>query len=327
MLWLTWRQHRAELLVAALFLALVAVPLLVTGVAMHDEYRTGGVAACVADPAAHTGCGPLVDRFLGRYREWGSRLMWAALLPAVVGVFVGAPLLARELEQGTWRLAFTQSVSRTRWLLTKLALVGAGVAVFTAAFAALCTWWRGPLDAIGGRLRSASFLVAVPSLTSAALCAFAVGVLAGVLLRRTVVAMGATLVVFLTARLSMEEYLRPHYREPLVRITDPATRPEATDTGASTDWIVHNSWIDRTGHLLSADEEAAAVRQVYGGTDAVRGSGTPMEQYLLDHGLRHYTEYHPDSGFWTFQLVETACFLGAAALLLAATVMTIRRRA
>jgi hypothetical protein len=104
-----------------------------------------------ADPAAHAGCAQIVDQFVNRHREWANRLAWVAALPALAGVFIGAPLLAREFEYGAWKLAFTQSVTRTRWLVTKLAVVGAGVAAATVAFALLFTWWRGPLDVIDGR--------------------------------------------------------------------------------------------------------------------------------------------------------------------------------
>ncbi|RSM42925.1 hypothetical protein DMB66_54040 [Actinoplanes sp. ATCC 53533] len=325
MLWLTWRQHRAELLVATALLALAALPLIITGVAMHEEYRAGGIAACVADPAARGGCAPLIDQFVSRYDQWGNRLLWGAFLPVLAGVFVGAPLLAREFEHGTWRLAFSQSVSRTRWLMTKLALVGTTVTVFAVAFAALFTWWRAPLAEIGGRMRATAFIIAIPSLTAAALFAFAVGVFAGALLRRTIVAMAATLTTFLAVRLPLEEYARPHYRAPLVRITDPQL-----ETGPGrlpgTDWIVHNGWVDRTGHLLSDGEEAAIIRQVYGGSDTLYNSDARVESFMIDHGLRHYTEYHPDSSFWVFQAIESASFLALAAASLAAAIWMVRRR-
>lgn len=324
-MWLTWRQHRVELLVAAALLTLAAVPLIITGVAMHADYHAGGVAACVADPAGRGGCAQLIEQFVNRYDQWGNRLLWGAFLPALAGVFVGAPLLAREFEHGTWRLAFTQSVSRTRWLTTKLAVVGTAVGVFAVAFAALFTWWRAPLAEIGGRLRATAFIIAVPSLTCAALFAFAVGVLAGALLQRTIVAMAATLATFLAVRLPLEEYARPHYQAPLVRITDPQLAPGPGPL-PGTDWIVHNGWVDRTGHLLSDGEEAAIIRQVYGGSDALYGSEARVESFMIDHGLRHYTEYHPDSSFWTFQAIESAGFLGLAAVLLAAAVWLVRRR-
>jgi hypothetical protein len=324
MWWVTWRQHRAELLGALLLLAAVAVPLLVTGVAMHEEYRTSGAAACVADPAVRPGCGQLVAQFRDRHLEWATRLMAGAFLPAVAGVFIGAPLLAREFEHGTWRLAFTQGVTRTRWLAGRLALVGACVAAVTAAFAALFTWWRGPLDEIGGRMRSVSFLIAVPSLTSAALFAFAVGVLAGAVLRRTVPAMVAALAVFLLVRIPMEEYARPHYVTPLTRITDPVTGP-APDWRPATGWTIETGWIDASGHRLSEGEEGAILEEIYRG-DGRMFSGPAIERYLADHGLRHYTEYVPASRYWTLQAIESMWFLGAAAVLLAATVWIVRRR-
>lgn len=325
MLWLTWRQHRVELLVAAVLLALAALPLAVTGTTMHDEYRADGIAACVADPASRGGCAQLIDQFVNRYDQWANRLLWGAFLPALAGVFVGAPLLAREFEHGTWRLAFTQSVSRARWLLTKLVLVGAGVAVTTAAFATLFVWWRGPLDDIVGRMRATGFLIAVPSLTAAALFTFAAGVFAGALLRRTIVAMAVTLAAFLAVRLPLEEFGRPYYQEPLVRITDPELRPGAAQP-PGTDWVIQNGWVDAAGHRLTDAEEAALIREVYGGGESLYSSDARVESFMLDHGLRHYTEYHPDSSFWTFQAIEAALFLGLAATLITAAIWLVRRR-
>ncbi|MEV4510373.1 transporter [Dactylosporangium sp. NPDC049525] len=314
MLWVTWRQHRAELFAAAVLLVLIAAPLLWTGFAMHAEYRADGVAGCVADPSTRPGCEPLIQAFADRHAEWGRRLMWTAFLPALAGVFVGAPLLAREFEQGTWRLAFTQSVSRTRWTVTKLTLVGVTVAAMTATVAALLAWWRGPLDDIHGRLNATSFVIAGPSLTSAALFAFALGVLAGALLRHTIVAMAATLTGFLAVRLTLEEYVRPHYRPPLVRVTEPG----AVDT-PGTDWTVADGWVDRTGRLVPEHERVAVVRQL-------AGSGGSVDRYLLEHGLLHRTEYHPDSSFWPFQAIESGLFVTLAAVLLAAAVWLTRRR-
>src|SRR5262245_34173989 len=116
MVWLTWRQHRVQLLIALALLVLVAVPLLIFGFAMHDEFQSSGAAGCVRDPQSGPGCAAIVDSFVSRHSEWGNRLLWSAFLPAVAGVFVGAPLLAREFESGTWKFAFTQTVTRTRWV-------------------------------------------------------------------------------------------------------------------------------------------------------------------------------------------------------------------
>ncbi|MET7400656.1 ABC transporter permease subunit [Dactylosporangium sp. NPDC005572] len=314
MSWVTWRQHRAELLAAVVLLLALAVPLVWTGLALHAQYRADGVAACVADPGSRAGCERLVEAFADRHATWARRLLWAAFLPALAGVFVGAPLLAREFEQGTWRLACTQGVSRTRWLTTKLTLVGAAVAVLTAAAAGLLSWWRAPLDDISGRLHATSFVIAVPSLTAAAVFAFAVGVTAGAVLRRTIAAMAATLGVFLAARLSLEEFARPHYLTPLARIAEPGAAPPP-----GTDWSVSERWIDRAGRLVPEGEQSTALRQL-------AASDGSVDRYLIDHGLRHYTEFQPESRFWAFQAIESAVFLGLAAVLLVAAVRLTRRR-
>lgn len=196
----------------------------------------------------------------------------------------------------------------------------AGVAGLCAV---LFTWWRTPLDEIGRRMHTAAFVVAAPSLMAVTLFAFALGVLAGVALRRTIPAMVATLVTFLVVRISAEESLRPHYRTPLSRITDPATGGTA-DRLPATDWTVHDGWIDATGHRLTDSEKADLLHTIYRGSGAT--SDDAVENYLATHGMRHYTEYHPAGSFWTFQAIEAAVFLCLAALLLAATVWLVRRR-
>lgn len=326
MLWVTWRQHRGELLVAALLLVAVAVPVLVTGIDMHHRYVADGVSACVRAASPADRCDAVVSAFLNRYTGWSNRFAWIALLPGLAGVFVGAPMLGREFETGTWRLAFTQSVTRMRWLMGRLAVVAAGVAVIGLAFSLLFTWWRAPLDELGGRLRMASFVVSAPSLVAASLFALALGAFAGAVLRRVVVAMAVTLGVFLAVRVTMEEQARPGYLTPRVRVTDPMTDPTAGGL-TDTDWTVGAGWVDRAGHRVSPAEEAAILDRIYGDTGgAVYGAGSPLERYLAENGLRHYTEYHPDSSFWAMQAVESAWFLGFAAVLVVATGLAVRLR-
>ncbi|GAA4723346.1 ABC transporter permease subunit [Phytohabitans rumicis] len=325
MLWVTWRQHRAELVLAAALLAAIAVPLVLGGIGMHEAYRADGVAACVTNSASRSACAQIVDQFVVRNLEWSNRLVFVALLPGLAGVFVGAPLFAREFERGTWKLAFTQSVTRTRWLTAKLAAVGLGVTLVAVALAALLTWWRGPLDDIDGRMRSAAFIIAAPSLGSATLFAFALGALAGVLLRRTIVAMGVTLVAFVAVRVPMEEYLRPRYQAPRLRITDPGVDASAA-WRPTTDWVVESGWVDGSGRRLTDAERWSILMKIYDGEHAMYGSDTAAERYMADHGLRHFAEYHPTSAFWTFQAIESGLFLGLAAVLLAAVIAIVRRR-
>ncbi|MBM7774629.1 hypothetical protein JOD54_004833 [Actinokineospora baliensis] len=323
MIWVTWRQHRATLLTAAFLLVAIAVPTLISGFAMHEQFRADGIAACVADPSARAGCAQLAGQFAAQYGEWENRMVWVAFLPALIGVFVGAPLLAREFEHGTWRFAFTQGVSRTRWLVTQLAVVGIGAAVLALACSLLFNWWRQPLDAMSSPMRTAAFTVS-PALAALTLFALALGVFAGVLLRRTVIAMGLTLAVFLTVRITLEEKLRPHYLSPLVR-TDAPGAPKASDELPPTDWILDEGLLSSAGHRLSDGEERAVLRQVYD-DGTVREGGAALERYLAEHGLRHYTEYHPAGRYPAMLMIEFGLYLGLALVLFAAAAHLVRRR-
>jgi hypothetical protein len=76
---------------------------------------------------------------------------WFNLVPAVIGVLLATPLVL-EFERGTYRLAWTQSITRARWLTARLALIGLGALLAGLALTALMTWWRGPLDDVGSRM-------------------------------------------------------------------------------------------------------------------------------------------------------------------------------
>ncbi len=214
MIWLTWRQHRAQL--AAMFLMLGVVTLLVlpSGLAMRDAIAAGNFTPCVGNGSA-PGCGDLVGGFVTRFENTQNLIAFLNLLPALVGAFFGAPLLAREFDQGTWRLAWTQSVSRSRWLAIKLALVGAGVAAGAGVFTLILTWWRRPLDRLGSRFEPSAFNFEGVSPLTVWLFSFAVGVLAGIAVRRTVPAMALAVAAFLAVRLPVEFMLRPHYSSPV----------------------------------------------------------------------------------------------------------------
>ena len=76
-----------------------------------------------------------------------------AVAPAVIGIFWGAPLVARELETGTHRLAWNQSVTRSRWLATKLGFTVLATAVAVGILTLAITWWAHPIDGATGSSR------------------------------------------------------------------------------------------------------------------------------------------------------------------------------
>ncbi len=145
MIWLAIRQFRLQALIAVAALAALAVLVAVLGAQLLSDYH-----ATVTDCAAHADCLPATTALVNRFDRWNTWFGVVALVvPGLLGIFWGAPLLARELETGTFRLAWTQSISRSRWTLTKLGLLG----LASMAAAGLCslfvTWWASPLDQIG----------------------------------------------------------------------------------------------------------------------------------------------------------------------------------
>lgn len=221
MIWQTWRQHRGEALGAALAAVAFGVLALWHGVPMRRAYGRDGVEACqLMAQRIDERCSRVLDSFRESFASLPDQVAtWLPFLPAVAGILIGAPLLAREFEQGTWQLAWTQSVTKSRWLLSTFALVLGGVTAASVALAAVISWWFEPLAPHAFTQEKFNHgLLAFPSYV---LLAVGIGIAAGAVLRRTIPAAAITLVGFLAVRLPVEFALRPRYRQPLTT-TDPA---------------------------------------------------------------------------------------------------------
>ena len=221
MTWLIWRQHRGEAFGAAIILTTLGLLLLFHGVPMQEAYERDGVERCQQSLGGDLG--PCAQTLLSFERTWSDLpeqfASWLPFLPMLAGMLIGAPLLAREFEQGTWQLAWTQGVTRRRWLASKFALVLGGVWTVSAVFATGVSSWFGPLAS--HPFTTAKFNHAVLVFPAYVIVAVAVGVLASVVVRRTVAAAAITVGGYLAVRLPVEFYLRPRYREP-VTTADPS---------------------------------------------------------------------------------------------------------
>jgi len=313
MAWVTWRQHRLQLLAVATMVLFVAVGAAVASLPIRAAYHRQALSACLP-PAARPGCDLIVSHFSSEFgaRAHGARYLMA--LPALVGVLIGAPLLAREFEQGTFRLAWTQGISRRRWLLSKTLWLGLALVLAAAALAAIAMWWRQPFDRIEGRISPSGFDVEGPVVPAYALFALTMGTLAGLVLRRTLAALVLSGAVFVATRVGVELLLRPHYLSPLHRTASglvAATRVR--------DWILNDTLVDAVGRrITSAREDVAVVHAQRAGIDA--------HQYLASLGWRRVITFQPADRFWTFQGIETGIFVLLAALSVLASVALLRRR-
>ncbi|MGH3178376.1 MAG: hypothetical protein ACRDPF_31440, partial [Streptosporangiaceae bacterium] len=142
MIWVSWRQHRSQAVACLGVLAALAVYAILLGTSMRTAFSHDSLAACLARSPG-TACPAAVGAFTGKFGSEVNIAFWSVTLivPGLIGVLVGGSLIARELEYGTWRLAWSQAVPRSRWLAVKLALVTGGLIVLGAAMTAVITWY------------------------------------------------------------------------------------------------------------------------------------------------------------------------------------------
>ncbi|MFC4066267.1 ABC transporter permease subunit [Actinoplanes subglobosus] len=315
MTWLIWRQHRTEVLVLGLLAGVFGVALLVLGAQAHDLFPAGP-ARCAGDAGAGDACTASFRRLDEEYGYVENLLAAFYLVPVVIGAFLGAPLLARELEDGTWQLAWTQAVPRMRWLAAKLAALAGVTVVLTGLFTVVLTWFRQPFDAWEGRFQYDAFDLEGLVPVAYALFAFAVATTAGAILRRSLPAFGVAFGAFLAARMAVALLARPAYATPLTS-TGPIPVPGAKSRSA--DWVIEHGYADSTGRRLSSTE-------YYELEDAAGQAGTTVEQFLHARGVQQFEVYHPADRFWMFQLIEATVFVTVAAALIGVVVWRVRRR-
>ena len=314
MTWVTWRQQRLETLLVAAALALIALFLVKTGLDVYGGFQRTGLAACLSGTAQAPSCPLNLDAFRQQVIPLEYPLYQGLVfVPLVVGLLLGAPFVV-DLEQGTYRLAWTQSITRRRWVLVRLALIVSVAAAAGAVLAALTTWWWGPLTRITDRLDRNPFeLIGVVPIAytvfAAALC-----VASGALLRRTVPAVGITLAGFVALRLWFQGQLRYNvFLAPLTKLVPAGAGPGL----ASGDYIVSRRM------MVPPDIWSACTHE----NPNVPVDRLPVLACFAQHGVMQTLIYQPADRFWALQGIETAIFLGLAAVLLAVTVWWVRRLA
>jgi ABC-type transport system involved in multi-copper enzyme maturation permease subunit len=295
---------------------------------VHHAYA----AAAACHPASSNTCVTLIDNFNNAYSSTAELI--SALLqgvPALIGAFVGAPVLARELETGTFRYAWTQGFGRWRWALAKLVPLALAVTAAAGAFSLLLSWYFAPFFADGNQTQLAPTVFDLRGVAFAAwtLAAFAIGVLAGMLIRRVVPAIAATLAATAVLAFATGLYLREHYIAALVTSNPNVPGSTLGNSMSAPDpaWILGQQWQTRSGRPVSESALSQVLPAQLGGKG---GGGIPqaygVTQYLMQHGYTLWTTYQPASRFWPFQWIEGGWLLALSVLLIAVTVWLVRRR-
>ncbi|WP_446212771.1 transporter [Micromonospora sp. IBSANI012] len=329
MIWLTWRQHRRQALFTGAGLVVLAALMIPTGLAMRAAYADKGLAECVrvlsaaAPPERAEPCHRAFNEFTNQFDSVAVLGVLFLVLPLLVGLFWGAPLVAREVEQGTHRFVWTQGVSRRRWALVKFAFVVGFTAVAAVAYGLGMSWWAEPLSRAGQQSRFDVFFFdmqgAVP--IGYTLFAVALGIFAGVFWPRMLTAMTVTLVGFAGLRIALTVLARPHYL-PLRTRTVAIEGTTGEPGGAPGDWIVDRGIRNAAGELVLPGAQAACP------PDATGPGGKACRAVTeFGPGAYNWQLYQPGSRFWLFQGIETGIFVALAALLLYLALRRIRRLA
>jgi ABC-type transport system involved in multi-copper enzyme maturation permease subunit len=240
MVWVTWRQHRPTLISVPALLGAVAVFLLIAGLKMHHDYAL--LTRC--HPFSSATCQQLNRDF--NSTDWtlaNTMLILLNLAPALIGAFAGAPVLARELETGTYRFAWTQGYGRARWTIAKLTLIAATITAAAGAFTLVFDWFFQPYLAQEDLSVLSATVFDTHGVAFAAwtLAAFAIGALLGMLIRRTVPAMAVTMGVYYGLAVLAWLVLREHYLPASVTSNPRVATGQLTSTSP---WVL-STW--RTG--------------------------------------------------------------------------------
>jgi ABC-type transport system involved in multi-copper enzyme maturation permease subunit len=340
-IWLTWRQCRTQFIAVYGLVAAICVWLAVTGPALARLARRN---QDVYDLLTSN------DRLL-----FNGGIAVLAVAPAVIGIFWGAPLVARELETGTYRLAWNQSVTRGRWLAAKLGFSVLATAVAVGILTTAITWWAHPLDGATGsqhgslasRLTPISFAMRGIVPVGYAVFALLLGTLIGLMLRRSVAAMAITLAIYVAVQVAVPLWVRPHLVPPTtatmvisdatldgISLADSGTLTISTHA-AHGDWVLSNQTVDSHDRAapLPAWFSQCAPPPPAGGRAGGTVTATPKPgsvdaclTRLTDEGYRQRLVYQPRDHFWPLQWAETGLYLTASALLAGLSFWWTRRR-
>jgi hypothetical protein len=361
--WLVWKQHRKLFVILAVILALYAVLAIPMGLNVWHTYQHA-LATCGKTDS----CSQLSNNLL--WSGWkqsvnpnsGHGASLLLVLPFLLGMFVGVPIITREYNESTNLLVWTRSISRRKWLTTKLVWILIATALFAGTLTALTTWWARAGNALYlNRFTVQMFDTQGIAPIGFAVLAVSIGIALGAWLKRTMVAIGLTLVLVLAAQIVIGNHVRPHYMTPwtynapvLASSTsgngDPLQAQAPSNSGAS--WVVSGNLVSKTGQPISWSNppQTCIVTNPNGNANAgpvgsnsamaVAGKGGAVRDAILSRnggpavdldclskiGYHWTTKYQPAYRYWDFQRIELGLYLALSVIPIGATYWLVLRR-
>jgi ABC-type transport system involved in multi-copper enzyme maturation permease subunit len=338
--WFAWRQHRKQFMIFGLVLVAYTIFTILTGNHFWHEYQQVQ-ATCRQNPATPS-CSDLGTVFSGGYGA-AVKLVFATALgvPLILGFFLGSPLFSKEYEEGTNKLVWTQSVSRRKWLTTKLVWALAFAALYGLAISLLVNWWARTTNALDhSRFDSGQFDVQGMMPFAYSIFFTTIGFTMSAWFRKTMIALAVTLGLFIAFQASFAQWIRPHYMTP-VTVTSPMGPNEDANLIPTGAWTLRRDIVDKNGKTVgdifpSAPAQCQAIIQQMqtqpgssGGTIRVKpvpGGGDPIDACLNKAGFHQIASYQPSYRFWDFQRMEVGIYLGMTAIAVGATYWLVIRR-
>lgn len=319
MIWLTWRQHRRQALFTLAGLVALAALMVPTGLATRRVFADRGLADCVnQDWFPGSECDTALNQFMEQYAALTFVPTLFFVLPLLIGLFWGAPLVAREVEQGTHRLVWTQGTSRRRWALVKVGFVGTVALAAATAYGLGVSWWIRPLLQADRLSRFEFFSFDAQGVVPIGYTLFAValGIFAGTVWPKVLPAMAATLAGFVGLRLALTVLARPRYLAPETRtmsVVGERARLEDID-----DWVLDHNVRDGDGNVVFDGQLRCPP-------EAMEPDGPCGSRLGVGPDGYNWQLYQPAERYWTFQWIETGIFVALAVLLLYLAMRRIRR--
>ena len=314
MTWLTWRLQRTELVLLGVMILVLGGLLLRTHADVVTLSRSLTPNECpVPLPGPEQGC--LIE-LSWLYRLVSGGLGGLNFLPLIAALLLALPIVV-EFENGTYRLAWTQGVTRGYWVRTKFGILNLCGVAFAALFALMFRWWNSPMDQVSERFSLSRYDLRGTLPVGLTLFAIGLTLAVGTVLRRPIPAFVLASVAFVAVRAPFMLWIRP-------RLISPLTRTEAEYQEAHAgfgNWWLSTHWQDAAGKRLSESQYSDLCYPT-----GVYVTRQMHEQCIADNGLVRFITFHPASHFWPLQLVETSIFLAAGMALIGFAAWYVLRR-
>jgi hypothetical protein len=332
MTWVVWRQHRNQAYFAAAALAAFAVLMLVTGLRMVSQYHSA-LTLC----AATHSCSNLASTLSLEVPGLSAIVTLTVVVPCLLGVFWGGPLVAREFETGTSQFAWMQSIPRGRWLAVTIGWILLAAAAWGGAVSALVTWWSSPVNALEQQnFQPSQFDLQGIVPIGYAVFGVALGIAAGALLRRSLPAMAITLVLFTLIRLIVGQDFRSHYQTAVTKTFSFLQHPNSIFPKGSY-WMVSSGLVGPRGAIASGPVNSGASLDIGGVRIPISEMPAACRTVMFANpgrftscmaarGYHAFITYQPAGRYWTFQGIETGIFVVLAAALVAVAAIVVLRR-